>query len=68
MRKKISDLEVHVELHTFIAYLSLHSSLKRIMNTLSNVYSIHNLQCLRVNLVICMFTVFTILTQVGHAR
>ena len=40
MRKKISDLEVHVELHTFIAYLSLHSSLKRIMNTLSNVYSI----------------------------
>ena len=50
MGKKISDLEVHVELHTFIAYLSLHSSLKRIMNTLSNVYSIHNSQCLRVNL------------------
>ena len=57
MRKKISDLEVHVELHTSKAYLSLHSSLKRIMNTLSNAYSIHNSQCLRVNLVICMLTV-----------
>ena len=67
MRKKISDLEVHVELHTSSAYLSLHNSLKRIMNTLSNVYSIHNSQCLCVNLVICMFS-FTVLTQVGHVR
>ena len=58
MRKKISVLEITVELHTSIAYLSLYSSLKRIMDTPSNVYSIYNPQCLRVNLGICMLTLY----------
>ena len=57
VRKQISILETNAELHTYIAYLSLHSSPKRIMDTPSNVYSIHNPQCLCVNLVICLLTV-----------
>ena len=68
VRKAIPVLEIHVELHTPIAYLSLHSSLKRIMNTPPNVYSIHNSQCLRVYLVIMYANSFTLLTQVGHVR
>ena len=57
LRKKISVLEIHVELHTSNAYLSLHSSLKYTMNTPSKVYNIHNSQCIRGYLVICMLTV-----------
>ena len=67
MSKAISVLEIHEELHTSIAYLSLHSSLKRIMNTPPNVYSIQNsvFTCLSCHM---YANSFILPTQVGHVR